>query len=58
LEWHCDPAELADGEVCDCGCGAADPDCGAGAGCKEPGCAAAACETCHDPLVRAVPCPL
>lgn len=29
--WTCDLAKLADGNTCDCGCGALDPDCGAGA---------------------------
>ncbi len=42
--WTCDQALFADG-VCDCECGASDPDCG-GAGCAEPGCQAPACQRC------------
>ena len=33
--------------LCDCGCGALDPDCGEDAGCTEPGCNAPGCEVCH-----------
>lgn len=62
--WHCDPADY-DGadDVCDCGCGAYDPDCPAGYGCKEPGChrslsgtTTETCGACHDAFGRVVPC--
>ena len=48
-EWDlaaCD-AELARDGVCDCGCGARDPDCAEGEGCAEKGCRAPGCDLCH-----------
>lgn len=36
--WTCDPTHYSDGTVCDCGCGAPDPDCARGlpeSGCNE-----------------------
>jgi hypothetical protein len=33
--------------LCDCGCGALDPDCGPDEGCTENGCNAPGCEVCH-----------
>ncbi len=44
--WLCERARRADG-VCDCGCGALDPDC-QGGGCYQPGCDVEGCELCHD----------
>jgi hypothetical protein len=45
-EWSCDPKRFADQDhICDCGCGAPDPDC-SDAGCAAPGCEAPACERC------------
>lgn len=39
--WNCAKSAFADGQTCDCGCGAADPDCADAAkpvvGCKSPG---------------------
>jgi hypothetical protein len=64
--WHCDTSEFNGGDgVCDCGCGADDPDC-AGGGCKDPGCndpwtdydpSEQECDACHDPHGRVVECP-
>jgi hypothetical protein len=56
--WTCATAAYGDGEVCDCGCGAPDPDC-SGLGCSEPGCSDEMCSDkgCHDPYGRIVPCP-
>jgi hypothetical protein len=54
--WTCDVGAFGSDDGCDCSCGARDPDCGIG-GCEELGCSDAACETCHDPFGRAVPCP-
>lgn len=58
--WTCAPEAYNDGEKCDCGCGAIDPDCG-GLGCAEPGCRGVddACKPdgCHDPFGRQVTCP-
>jgi hypothetical protein len=34
--------------LCDCGCGATDPDCAADQSCTAQGCNAAACDVCHD----------
>jgi hypothetical protein len=34
--------------LCDCGCGALDPDCEQGDGCTEPGCDGPGCEVCHN----------
>jgi hypothetical protein len=34
--------------LCDCGCGAADPDCAKGKGCTERGCVADGCDVCHE----------
>jgi hypothetical protein len=34
--------------LCDCGCGATDPDCGADQSCTDQGCNAAGCDVCHD----------
>ena len=58
LNWACPKAAYGDGHVCDCGCGAPDPDC-SGYGCSEPGCRDAMCsrDGCHDPFGRSVPCP-
>jgi hypothetical protein len=39
--WRCDDARYLDGESCDCGCGAPDPDCED----EEPG----SCDACDDP---------
>jgi hypothetical protein len=44
--WTCAAERMADG-VCDCGCGALDPDC-ADPGCEKPGCWAAGCKRCFD----------
>ena len=58
-----DAAAYDDGSVCDCGCGAFDPDCPTGEGCKEPGCSnrdsggLETCDVCHDPDGRTVACP-
>jgi hypothetical protein len=56
--WTCPTAAYNDGKICDCGCGAPDPDC-SGYGCSEPGCKDAMCssEGCHDPFGRSVKCP-
>ena len=54
--WTCSADSFGKGDGCDCGCGARDPDCN-GNGCQEPGCKDDACEVCHDPFGRAVPCP-
>jgi hypothetical protein len=43
--WACGASEQNDG-ICDCGCGAPDPDC-AGEGCTTSGCATERCERCH-----------
>ena len=43
--WTCDLAQQLD-DVCDCGCGVADPAC-RGNGCIEPGCARSACGRRH-----------
>jgi hypothetical protein len=37
--WTCAPAQYGDGQACDCGCGAADPDC--------IDATVAACDNCH-----------
>ncbi|MET0387324.1 MAG: hypothetical protein ABW321_15255 [Polyangiales bacterium] len=57
-EWVCPAAAYGDGEICDCGCGAPDPDC-SNFGCIEPGCRDSMCspEGCHDPFGRTVRCP-
>ncbi len=34
--------------LCDCGCGAHDPDCGSGNDCTGKGCVAEDCDVCHD----------
>lgn len=47
-DWSCDAERYEDGEICDCGCGLADPDCGQAEGCTEPGCQADACNHCTD----------
>ncbi|HKU36869.1 MAG TPA: hypothetical protein VJR89_01945 [Polyangiales bacterium] len=44
--WKCSQGEQLD-DVCDCGCGLADPACG-GSGCSEPGCHRSACGRRHD----------
>jgi len=56
--WTCAPEAYNDGDKCDCGCGAPDPDC-SDLGCSEPGCRAEACKPdgCHDPFGRQVVCP-
>jgi hypothetical protein len=56
--WTCPVAAYDDGAICDCGCGAEDPDC-SNLGCSEPGCSAAMCSEngCHDPFGRTVACP-
>jgi hypothetical protein len=56
--WTCPTAAYGDGKVCDCGCGAPDPDC-SGLGCIEPGCRDSMCspDGCHDPFGRSVRCP-
>jgi hypothetical protein len=58
LNWTCAIAAYGDGKICDCGCGAPDPDC-SGYGCSEPGCRDAMCSPngCHDPFGRSVRCP-
>lgn len=45
-EWTCHPVFYDHNGVCDCGCGAPDPDC-ADAGCVGAGCEANGCEVCH-----------
>jgi hypothetical protein len=52
--WLCERARRGDG-VCDCGCGALDPDCAQGAGCYLYGCNVEGCELCHGPSGSA-PC--
>jgi hypothetical protein len=52
--WSCERSRRGDG-VCDCGCGAFDPDCEAGAGCHPFGCNVPGCALCHGPD-GAVPC--
>ena len=44
---ECSPVHYGDG-LCDCGCGAADPDCAADEGCLDRGCVAPGCDVCHD----------
>jgi hypothetical protein len=44
--WKCSAEQQID-DICDCGCGAADPACH-GSGCSEPGCSRAACGQRHD----------
>jgi hypothetical protein len=44
--WICEHARKSDG-VCDCGCGALDPDCQGKGGCYEPGCDVEGCELCQ-----------
>jgi hypothetical protein len=44
--WTCAPEEQID-DVCDCGCGGADPACH-GSGCNEPGCSRSVCGRRHD----------
>jgi hypothetical protein len=58
LNWTCPKAAYGDGTVCDCGCGAPDPDC-SGFGCSEPGCRGEMCSPngCHDQFGRVVRCP-
>jgi hypothetical protein len=58
VQWTCPKAAYGDGMICDCGCGAPDPDC-SGFGCTEPGCREAMCSPtgCHDPFGRTVRCP-
>jgi hypothetical protein len=47
--WSCELERFGAGDgVCDCGCGALDPDCAAGLGCSEPGCFADGCTSCFD----------
>jgi len=46
--WLCERERRGDG-VCDCGCGAIDPDCPANGGCYQPGCNVRGCEQCHGP---------
>ncbi|HKP59925.1 MAG TPA: hypothetical protein VJV78_24540 [Polyangiales bacterium] len=50
LSWRdtptCDIAIYGRDGLCDCGCGAIDPDCG-DKGCAAPSCAAEGCEVCH-----------
>jgi hypothetical protein len=56
-DWACDESAYGDGETCNCGCGAQDPDC-SNLGCKEPGCwRPGACDVCHDPYGRPTECP-
>jgi hypothetical protein len=50
----CDEALLDDG-ICDCGCGASDPDCSE-LGCPEPGCVEDACERCYGPEGELLAC--
>ncbi len=45
--WTCADKYYGNGGLCDCGCGALDPDCG-GEGCAEPGCQDNACEVCFN----------
>jgi hypothetical protein len=45
--WTCERARRGDG-VCDCGCGALDPDCNGEGGCYQPGCNVEGCQACHD----------
>jgi hypothetical protein len=44
--WSCERSRLGDG-VCDCGCGAPDPDCEPGEGCYVFGCNVVGCERCR-----------
>jgi hypothetical protein len=47
-EWTCDQGAYDDAlDLCDCGCGAPDPDCEE-AGCSTGGCDAPACDFCND----------
>jgi hypothetical protein len=55
--WTCDADLFGKDGKCDCGCGALDPDCENGGGCHDPGCDDDACEVCHDPFGRVLPCP-
>jgi hypothetical protein len=45
-EWQCE-AERREDFVCDCGCGALDPDCGEQQGCHQLGCNVSGCEVCQ-----------
>ena len=45
--WTCDESSYGLDGLCDCGCGAMDPDCAEGMGCDEMGCFALGCEVCH-----------
>ena len=51
----CDTEFYALDGLCDCGCGAKDPDCGKGKGCTDKGCHAPGCEVCHAGS-QTVPC--
>jgi hypothetical protein len=51
----CDTEFYAIDGLCDCGCGAKDPDCPKGKGCTDKGCNASGCEVCHDGNLT-VPC--
>jgi hypothetical protein len=46
--WLCERARRSDG-VCDCGCGALDPDCAGAGGCYQTDCNVEGCELCHGP---------
>ena len=54
LAWTCDPSAWGD-QVCDCGCGVADPEC-TGTACVEADCRADACEACHNGAGEATGC--
>lgn len=51
LSWDddasCDISHYGLDGLCDCGCGATDPDCGPNLGCAGAQCAAEGCEVCH-----------
>lgn len=57
--WNCHPGYYDHNDVCDCGCGAIDPDCASG-GCIDANCTATGCDLCHDDgdgfADRVIPC--
>lgn len=52
----CAPRNIGTGDGCDCGCAAVDPDCAGLSACTQPGCSAAECARCRDPLGRLINC--
>jgi len=53
--WTCDDKYFGDGGLCDCGCGAIDPDCDAG-GCASPDCMDSGCDVCRDGSGQMIRC--